>query len=121
MTPAEEWLQHIVGKQLSSVTFVQDYWQLDFDGVRVTALTRVIVHADGSTLRDGENQFRNLLCGQIAKIVARAELIQPEALTVTFEDGTSIAVSLKWEDYSGPEAIHLSSIGGPQIIIRADG
>ena len=33
--------QLVVGEQLSSITFVQDYWQFDFDGQGFTALTRV--------------------------------------------------------------------------------
>ena len=116
----KQWLQSIVGEQLSSITFVQDYWQFDFDGIGVTALTRVIVRTDGLTLKDGDDQFRNLLCGQIAKIVSRAELVQPEALTITFADGSSISVSLRWEDYKGPEAALLSSRGGPIIVVRAN-
>jgi hypothetical protein len=32
-------MAEIIGRQLSSVTFVQDYMQFDFDGARLTTYT----------------------------------------------------------------------------------
>lgn len=95
----------IVGEKLSAITFVMDYWQLQFDGPIVNALTRVQVSADGSVLRDGDDQFRNLICGQIGKIVAEVAIANSNSFTITFEDRSSISVSLKAEDYVGPEAV----------------
>jgi hypothetical protein len=64
-----------------------------------------MVNADGLDLRDGHDQFRNLICGQIGKVVRSVSLVQPEACTITFQDRSSIRISLRWEDYRGPEAM----------------
>jgi hypothetical protein len=50
----------IVGEKLSAITFVMDYWRLQFDGPTINALTRVQVSANGNVLRGGDDQFRNL-------------------------------------------------------------
>ncbi|MDO8399665.1 MAG: hypothetical protein Q7T45_17775 [Bradyrhizobium sp.] len=101
----------IVGEKLSAITFVMDYWQLQFDGPTINALTRVQVSADGSVLRDGDDQFRNLICGQIGKIVAEVAIANSESFAITFEDRSSISISLKAEDFVGPEAIVFYSSG----------
>ena len=114
--------QAIVGEKLSAITFVLDYWQLQFDGPSINALTRLEVSASGHKLRDGDDQFRNLFCGQIGKVVSRVTLRKPEAFKITFEDQSSISISLKWDDYRCPEAMifygpNLSSC----LVVRADG
>ncbi len=58
------------------------------------------------TVRSGETQFRTALCGQIAKIVQAASFQDSVALTLTFKDDSQITISLRPEDYSGPEAIY---------------
>ena len=88
-----------------------DYWQLQFDGPTINALTQVKVSADGSVLRDGDDQFRNLICGQIGKIVAEVAIANSESFAITFEDRSSISISLKAEDFVGPEAIVFYSSG----------
>jgi hypothetical protein len=112
--------QVIVGKQLGAITFVQDYWQFAFDGPVFTALTRVEVQANGIRVRDGDDQFRNILCGQIGRIVKQVSFVQPEAITITFEDQSSISISLKRNDYRGPEAAHFLGRDGRLMVIRAD-
>ena len=110
----------IVGEKLSAITFVMDYWQLQFDGPTLNALTQVKVSADGSVLRDGDDQFRNLICGQIGKIVAEVEIANSESFAITFEDRSSISISLKAEDFVGPEAIVFYSSGQTAVICYED-
>jgi hypothetical protein len=111
----------IVGEKLSAITFVLDYWQLHFDGPTINALSRVEVCAHGVVLRDGRDQFRNLICGQIGKVVAGVALVQPEAFTITFEDRSLIKISVKWEDYPGPEAMIFYGLNlSPYMVVRAD-
>ena len=109
----------IAGEKLSAITFIMDYWQLQFDGPTINALTRVQVSADGSTSRDGDDQFRNLICGQIGKVVAGVTLVKSEAFTIAFEDCSSISISLKAEDYVGPEAIVFYG-SNQTVVIRDD-
>ena len=49
---------------------------------------------------------RDGLCGQIAKLVDGVEVRLGEALVTRFTDGSTLSVSLRAEDYEGPEAIH---------------
>jgi hypothetical protein len=104
-TTAKKLTESIVGEKLSAITFVLDYWQLQFDGPSINALTRLEVSANNLVLLDGADQFRNLICGQITKIVASVALIENEAFVITFEDQSCIKISLKPEDNQGPEAM----------------
>jgi len=100
--PERESTQAIVGEKLSAVTFVLDYWQFQFDGSNINALTRVEVESGGSVVKDGDDQFRNRLCEQIGKIVAKVD-VRAEAIFIGFKDQTSISISLREQDYRGPE------------------
>ena len=114
--------ESIVGEKLSAITFVLDYWQLHFDGPTIDALTRLKICANGSDLSDGHDQFRNLICGQIGKIVAGVALVQAEAFTITFMDHSSIEISLRWQDYKGPEAMAFYDRNQSSFaVIRAEG
>jgi hypothetical protein len=99
------------GETLASVTFVADYWQLHFGNSTISPLTRVEVQVAGVVVRDGDDQFRNRLCEQIGKIVQRFELERTIACIITFEDQSSISISLKQSDYRGPEALIISGSG----------
>ena len=99
------------GATLQSVTFVADYWQLHFDNSTISPLTRVDVQAGGQTVRDGEDQFRNRLCEQMGKAVERFDLIPSIACIITFDDQSSISISLKSSDLQGPEALMISGAG----------
>jgi hypothetical protein len=98
-------LQQIVGEQLSAVTFVQDYLQLHFDGPILNALTVVTVTSPEGQARSGEDQFRNLLCSCISKQVCGVDIREHDALLIRLADGSSVSVSLRDEDYCGPEAV----------------
>ncbi|HYF63438.1 MAG TPA: hypothetical protein VD886_11530 [Herpetosiphonaceae bacterium] len=98
----------IVGAQLDSVTFVQDYVQLHFDGPRLDAYTWPAVEIGDVCYRWGEQDYRNQLCERIASIVARASVIEGEVIRVEFSDGAVITISLRAEDYCCAEAAMFS-------------
>jgi hypothetical protein len=98
-------LQQIVGEQLSGVTFVMDYVQLQFNPPPIVSVfTPITVINTNGTCRSGEDQFRNRLCEQITKIVKAVRVQEGDSMVVEFEDGSLIAISLKETDYRGPEA-----------------
>lgn len=66
------WLERLIGEKLSSVTFVMDYWQLNFDGHGFNAMSKITVQCDACTINSVQPGFRDLLCGQIAKTVRTA-------------------------------------------------
>jgi hypothetical protein len=98
--------QQIVGEQLSGVTFVMDYLQLQFNPPPlINAYTPVTVFISGKCYVSGDDQFRNKLCEQIAKIVKSVIIKSEVSFLITFEDGSAISVSLRTSDYVGPEAM----------------
>jgi len=100
--------QHVVGRRLSGVTFVMDYVQLQFDPPpTINALTPITVRSGGRTAVSGDEPFRNLLCEQIPKTVTDVSLVDGEALTFSFEDGSTISLSLRQEHYVCPEAVNV--------------
>jgi hypothetical protein len=111
----QEGLQVILGSQMSSIEFVQDYVQLRFDGPCLTAHTRPTVSASGTTFRWSEAGYRDVLCGRIAKKVVRAD-VSASAIAIGFEDGAEIQVSLSKADYRGPEAAMFTSNDGTWVI-----
>ena len=101
----------IDGQELTAVEFVQDYLRLRFDGPMLTLYAWPHVLFPEFSLGYGEPEYRNALCAQIGEIVAKASLEELDSLTVEFESGTVIALSLREEDLSGPEAGSYSADG----------
>ena len=100
-------MSEIVGHQLSSVTFVQDYVQFDFDGSALTAYTLPSVNSGSRFLRWGETGYRDALCEQISHNIQQVE-VDEEHVVLLFEGGAAISISLLDEDYTGPEALTFS-------------
>ena len=98
-------LMRLVGTELASVAFVRDYVQLGFDGPVLNALTPIAVTTNGITVTSGDADFRNRLCELIGGRVSGIRLRSGESLSIDFEDGSLVALSLRVEDYPGPEAI----------------
>jgi len=101
-----ELFDELRGEQLSAVTFVQDYLQLWFDGPSINVTNPLEVTSGDKRLVSWEPGFRDLLCEQIAKIVGSVEYREGEALSITFEDGSRLSISLRSEDYDTPEAFY---------------
>src|SRR5260370_29197897 len=110
-------LQALIGEQLSSVTFVMDYWQLAFDGYGLTVYSRTTVSGPDWQMSDGDDQFRNRLCERIAHLVTGASFREGEGLSIAFDDGTTIEVSVKDNDYDGPEAFTFSVPNSDFLIV----
>ncbi len=91
----EDLLQAIVGEQLSSVEFVQDYVQLRFDGPVLTAITQPVIQIGERMLRWGDPGFRDELCKRIARRVVSARIPSGNKVQISFDDGAVVEVSLK--------------------------
>jgi hypothetical protein len=101
----------VEGQELSAVEFVADYLRLRFDGPMVTLYAWPHVLLADFSIAFGEPEYRNALCAQIGEMVAKASLEEMDSLTVEFESGMVIALSLREEDLSGPEAGSYSADG----------
>jgi hypothetical protein len=100
-------LQTIVGCVLSSVTFVADYVQFDFNGPGLTAYTMPVVSSGSESLESGEPGYRDALCLQIGRHIERVQA-DGQRVEIVFEGGSAISISLLDKDYVGPEAVQLS-------------
>ena len=107
----------IEGEELTAVEFVGDYLRLRFGdspgsaGPMLTLYAWPHVLLADFSLAFGEPEYRNGLCAQIGEMVAKAQLEETEALTVEFESGTVIGLSLREEELDGPEAGSYSADG----------
>lgn len=101
----------ILGQELIAVEFVQDYLQLRFDGPLFTLHAWPHVLLSDFSVAYGEPEYRNALCAQIGQTVSEAALEEGERLTIEFESGTVLAVSLREEDLDGPESGSYSETG----------
>jgi hypothetical protein len=80
------------------------------------AYTPVSVRSGLRTATFGEEAFANLLIAQINKVVRAVDVGQQE-LEIRFDDGSSIAVSLRPEHYVGREAINLHRKDRSMVVI----
>jgi hypothetical protein len=94
----------LVGRDLSSVTFVRDYVQLEFDGPRLDAFTMPTVTSGSEGLSLGQPGYRDCLCQQIGCRVDRTEATD-QRVSIIFENGPMVSISLRDNDYRGPEAL----------------
>jgi hypothetical protein len=112
---AESAFAAIVGSRLSSVTFLMDYVQCDFDGATLTAYTLPTVSVGGRSWSRREVGWRDALCERIGSVV-HGVVCSDDHLTIDFDDNSRIAVSLRDNDYVGPEAFILSSPNHPIVV-----
>lgn len=94
----------IEGQELSAVEFIGDYLRLRFDGPSLTLYAWPHVLLEDFSIAFGQPEYRNALCAQIGETVGTARLEELDSLTLEFESGTVVALSLREEDLDGPEA-----------------
>jgi hypothetical protein len=100
-------LHELMGHVLSSVEFVEDYVQLRFDGACLSAYTLPVVTWGAGTLAFGESGYRDVLCRQIGCRLVQTD-VDDTVVSMIFESGATVSISLRDEDYRGPEALQLS-------------
>jgi len=108
----------IEAQELTAVEFVTDYLRLRFDGPMLTLYAWPHILLADFSVAFGEPEYRNALCAQIGESVAKASLEELDALTIEFESGTVIALSLREEELSGPEAGSYSEDGSGEADVE---
>jgi hypothetical protein len=102
-------IANLRGRELSSVEFVRDYIQLRFDGPVLTAYTLPTITAGEKVIVSGAPGYRDSLCARIGTSVRDVSIQEGEAITLRFEDGVEVQISLRPESYTGAEAAMLSN------------
>jgi hypothetical protein len=67
--------------------------------------------AYGNARGDDDDQFRNLLCAQISKVLTLVIVRDSKSFDLSFADGSGVSISLRPEDYVGPEAVSINGDG----------
>lgn len=104
-------ISSIVGEELIAVEFVQDYLRLRFDTPLLTLYAWPHVLLSEFSIAYGEPEYRNALCALLGEKVEEAALEEGDSLTLKFENGTVLALSLREEDLDGPQAGEYSASG----------
>ncbi len=105
LSESENPMTSLIGLELSGVCFVRDYVQLQFDDRGLTALTLPVVIANGKTYVPGQQGYRDALCERIDHVVKETSFVEKEGISIKFDDGFEISISLREKDYLGPEAV----------------
>lgn len=117
MIQREDFVNELVGEDLSGVTFVRDYLQLQFNPLpMLNVYTPLTVRSGKEAATFGERGFPNLLLAQIGRFVKSVEFVPDEAPNILFEDGSTISISIRSIDYVGPEAINFFCTNREMIV-----
>ena len=101
----QSYFSRMAGEQLSAVSFVMDYLQLQFNDYFLTVLTPLTVLAGEQPFRLGDLPYRDALCERITCIV-KSVILATDYLRIDFDDDSTFIISLKEEDYVCAEAIN---------------
>lgn len=108
----------IEGEELEAVEFVQDYLQLRFEGPLLTFYEWPSVLLEEFSLSFGEPGYRDALCALIGEEVEQALLEEGSSITLKLANGAVVALSLREEDMSGPDAGAYSETGSAADMIE---
>jgi hypothetical protein len=98
--------EQLIGEELSAVTFVRDYVQLQFNPPpMLNVMTPITLDSASGRISQNEQAFPNAIIAEIGKVVKNIVFSQGDFLRIGFSDDSSITISLKPEDYVGAEAV----------------
>ncbi len=89
---------------MSSVELILDYTQFLFDGPSLTAVTAPVLEVGSHKLQWKEPGYFDALCNLAGRVITSASVVPGEFLALGFEEGLILRISLRDEDYEGPEA-----------------
>ncbi len=101
----------IIGQEVKSVAFVEDFLELRFGTPCLTLYDWPHVLLTDFSVAYGEPEYRNALCAQIGEEVVEASLEEGDALTIELANGVVFGLSLREEDVDGPESGSYSESG----------
>jgi hypothetical protein len=90
----DHFLDILIGEKLSSVTFVMDYLQVDFDGNRFTFNAWPVVVIANVEYQFGDLSYRDKLCFLITKVVKKADFIPNEEVSILFDNNDRLFLLL---------------------------
>ena len=103
----------LIGTELKSVCFIEDYLELCFNDSKVTLFAWPHVLLTEFSVAYGEPEYRNALCAQIGEEVVEASIEEGAALTIELANAVVLGVSLREEDIDAPVSGNYSETGDP--------
>ena len=101
----------LIGEELRSVGFVEDFLELRFGEALVTLFSWPHVLLTDFSVAYGEPEYRNALCAQIGEEVREASIEEGSALTIELANSVVLGVSLREEDIDAPVSGSYSETG----------
>ncbi|WP_199486538.1 hypothetical protein [Actinomadura logoneensis] len=101
----------LIGQEMTSVIFVRDYLQLDFDGPRLSLFVWPQVTTDAQARQIGDPGYRDSLCSLIGHPVRAIDENPGTGLALHFDSG-SIVANPDPSQLEGPEIAMLNGIAG---------
>lgn len=101
----------LIGEELKSVCFVEDYLELCFGDARVTLFAWPHVLLTEFSVAFGEPEYRNAVCAQIGEEVVEASIEEGSALTIELANAVVFGLSLREEDIDAPVSGNYSATG----------
>jgi hypothetical protein len=105
-------LERLVGRTVSAMCFVQNYVQVGFDELILTCYTNPSVFISEEKANIGTVGYRDRLCELIGKSVQSVTERPREELSIYFDGGDHITISLQFKDATSVEAAMLHQLGG---------
>jgi hypothetical protein len=110
--PNTSLLEGLKGRDVSAVTFVQDYLQLQFDGSFLNVFVWPRLTLKGVVFEFGSSGYRDALCQLIGKTVVGVIEESNVKLGFFFYEEEVLEISLAPRDRRGPEAAMLQTGDG---------
>jgi hypothetical protein len=104
----------IIGTELKSVCFIEDYLEVCFGDSTVTYFAWPYVLLTEFSVAYGEPEYRNALCAQIGEEVVEASLEEGSSFTIELANAVVLGLSLREEDLDGPVSGSYSESGSPE-------
>ena len=101
----------LVGQELKSVCFVEDYLELCFGDAKVILYAWPHVLLTEFSVAYGEPEYRNALCAQIGEEVVQAAIEEGSAVTIELANAVVLGLSLREEDIDAPVSGSYSESG----------
>jgi hypothetical protein len=109
--PPDSLLDRLAGEELSSVIFVRDYAQFDFNGPRLSTYVWPLVEAAGPVAHErrfGDQGYRDALCELIGRTVTEVCDSPDNGVVIRFDQG-ALVINPEPDDLQGPEIATLQT------------
>jgi hypothetical protein len=116
------YIRRLEGLELSAVIFIRDYVQFQFGGADIrgypilTVVTSPQIQTAGDVLAWGNPGFRDAMCEQISRVVTSMTYEPATSVSIGFDSGAILRISLIPELPSSAEALTLA-FGNELLVI----